>query len=65
MTIREITDDADSQTQRRVTEADRIHSARCVERIRMYWAQRGYTVHVETDGAEIVSDLVNGLPRRK
>ena len=40
------------------------HTEGCAATIRQYWLDRGFTVSVKADGGEIISDLVNGWPRR-
>ncbi|MFN4025320.1 MAG: hypothetical protein ACK4MQ_10825 [Hyphomonas sp.] len=45
--------------------ADRAIAERCARQIRAYWRERGHNVTVEVFGADIVSDLVNGLPVRR
>ena len=57
-------DDRLKRKQFRITPAVRAHAERCAETIRQYWQERGYKVQVEANRADIVSDLVNGLPRR-
>mgnify|MGYP003627408936 CR=1 FL=1 len=48
----------------RVPPAVVAHTKKCADRVRAYWAARGHCVDVEAVGGEIVSDLVNGLPRQ-